>query len=207
LQILCSIIWQVLQLKYSLTCKSYFNKWKKLSIGLDFGIDQNSWYRTGIPYRNQKSWYRPSLLTRSNFSNVTDLMILPSKFGAASLCRPATWNRRNLKELKQFRYSVLELLRSRPSRTLYQNYFVALLVGLQFIGRGAHAHLNILRYNTIYSDTINNYWMRSSKIWGNIKAEVCVICRRLRLRTQTLGLINSSYPARTEFNNCFIIYL
>jgi hypothetical protein len=27
-----------------------FNKWKKLSIGIDFGIgfDQNSWYRTGI---------------------------------------------------------------------------------------------------------------------------------------------------------------
>ena len=45
---LCSIIWQVLQLEYSLTCfKSYFNKWKKLSIGIDFGIgiDQNSWYR------------------------------------------------------------------------------------------------------------------------------------------------------------------
>ena len=35
---LCSIIWQVLQLEYSLTCfKSYFNKWKKLSIGIDFG--------------------------------------------------------------------------------------------------------------------------------------------------------------------------
>ena len=53
---LCSIIWQVLQLEYSLTCfKSYFNKWKKLSIGIDFGIgiDQNSWYR----YR-----YRPKKL-------------------------------------------------------------------------------------------------------------------------------------------------
>ena len=62
---LCSIIWQVLQLEYSLTCfKSYFNKWKKLSIGIDFGIgiDQNSWYR----YR-----YRPkklvSPITRGNF--------------------------------------------------------------------------------------------------------------------------------------------
>ena len=52
---LCSIIWQVLQLEYSLTCfKSYFNKWKKLSIGIDFGIDQNSWYRTGIVSKPKK---------------------------------------------------------------------------------------------------------------------------------------------------------
>jgi hypothetical protein len=57
LQMLCSIIWQVLQLEYSLTCfKSYFNKWKKLSIGIDFGIgiDQNSWYRTGIVSKPKK---------------------------------------------------------------------------------------------------------------------------------------------------------
>ena len=38
--------------------------------------------------------------------------------------------------------------------------------------------------------TLNNYWMRSSRIWGIIKAEVCVICRSRRLRqiTQTEGL-------------------
>ena len=38
---------------------------------------------------------------------------------------------------------------------------------------------------------INNYWMRSSRIWGIIKAEVCVICRSRRLRqiTQTEALI------------------
>ena len=41
-----------------------------------------------------------------------------------------------------------------------------------------------------------------------IKAEVYVICLNLWLRlrqiTQTeLGLNNSSYPTRTEFNNCF----
>ena len=43
---LCSIIWQL----------SYFNKWKKLSIGIDFGIgiDQNSWYRTGIVSKPKK---------------------------------------------------------------------------------------------------------------------------------------------------------
>ena len=36
--------------------KSYFNKWKKLSIGIDFGIgiDQNSWYRTGIVSKPKK---------------------------------------------------------------------------------------------------------------------------------------------------------
>ena len=36
--------------------KSYFNKWKKLSIGIDFGIgiDQNSWYRTGIVLKPKK---------------------------------------------------------------------------------------------------------------------------------------------------------
>ena len=42
--------------------------------------------------------------------------------------------------------------------------------------------------------------MRSSRIWGIIKAEVCVICR-------SRSLNNSSYPTRTEYNNCFIIYL
>ena len=65
---LCSIIWQVLQLEYSLTCfKSYFNKWKKLSIGIDFGIgiDQNSWYR----YR-----YRPKKLVSP--ITTTDLIVL-----------------------------------------------------------------------------------------------------------------------------------
>jgi hypothetical protein len=39
-----------------LAVKSYFNKWKKLSIGIDFGIgiDQNSWYRTGIVSKPKK---------------------------------------------------------------------------------------------------------------------------------------------------------
>ena len=40
--------------------------------------------------------------------------------------------------------------------------------------------------------------MRSSRIWRIIKAEVCDNTNR--------GLNNSSYPARTEFNNCFIIF-
>ena len=33
-----------------------FNKWKKISIGIDFGIgiDQNSWYRTGIVSKPKK---------------------------------------------------------------------------------------------------------------------------------------------------------
>ena len=44
---------------------------------------------------------------------------------------------------------------------------------------------------------INNYWMRSRKIWGIIKAEADSTNRRLN---------NSSYSARTEFNNCFIIF-
>ena len=32
------------------------NKWKKMSIGIDFGIgiDQNSWYRTGIVSKPKK---------------------------------------------------------------------------------------------------------------------------------------------------------
>ena len=54
----------------------------------------------------------------------------------------------------------------------------------------------------------NNYWMRLSMISWIIKAEVCVICRRRRLRqiTQTRGFDNSWYYAKTEFNNCFIIH-
>ena len=68
---LCSIIWQVLQLEYSLTCfKSYFNKWKKLSIGIDFGIgiDQNSWYRYRYRYRPKKL---VSPITNTNMAAVT----------------------------------------------------------------------------------------------------------------------------------------
>jgi hypothetical protein len=38
---------------------------------------------------------------------------------------------------------------------------------------------------------LNNYWMRSSRIWG-------IICWIIN---------NSAYPTRTKFNNCFIIYL
>ena len=47
------------------------------------------------------------------------------------------------------------------------------------------------RDNWILHKLINNYWMRSSRIWGIIKAEVCVICRSRRLRqiTQTEALI------------------
>jgi hypothetical protein len=39
-----------------LAVKSYFNKWTKLSIVIDFGIgiDQNSWYRTGIVSKPKK---------------------------------------------------------------------------------------------------------------------------------------------------------
>ena len=39
-----------------LAVKSYFNKWTKLRIGIDFGIgiDQNSWYRTGIVSKPKK---------------------------------------------------------------------------------------------------------------------------------------------------------
>ena len=39
-----------------LAVKSYFNKWTKLSIGIDFGIgiDQNSWYRSRIVSKPKK---------------------------------------------------------------------------------------------------------------------------------------------------------
>ena len=40
---------------------------------------------------------------------------------------------------------------------------------------------------------LNNYWMRSSRIWGIIKAEVCVICRRLRQITQTEALLRFAF--------------
>ena len=55
---------------------------------------------------------------------------------------------------------------------------------------------------------INNYWMKLSMISWIIKTEVCVICRSRRLRqiTQTRGLDNSWYHAKTEVNNCFIIH-
>jgi hypothetical protein len=46
--------------------------------------------------------------------------------------------------------------------------------------------------------------MRLSTIWRIIKPE---ICRYLRHITANWGLDNSSYCAKTEFNNCFIIYL
>ena len=42
--------------------------------------------------------------------------------------------------------------------------------------------------------------MRSSRISGTIKKEVCVI-------TQTEAFNNSSNSTRTEFNNCFMIHL
>ena len=73
---LCSIIWQVLQLEYSLTCfKSYFNKWKKLSIGIDFGIgiDQNSWYR--YRYRPKKL-VSPITIRRKRYNSSSWLRML-----------------------------------------------------------------------------------------------------------------------------------
>ena len=44
---------------------------------------------------------------------------------------------------------------------------------------------------TFVRKTLNNYWMKSSRIWGIIKAEVCVICpsRWLKQITQTEALI------------------
>ena len=50
--------------------------------------------------------------------------------------------------------------------------------------------------------------MRLSTISWIIKNEVCVIFRSRRLRQiiQTRGFDNSRYHAKTEFNNCFIIY-
>ena len=42
--------------------------------------------------------------------------------------------------------------------------------------------------------------MRSSRISGTIKAEVCVI-------TQTEAFNNFLYSTRTEFNTCFMIHL
>ena len=56
---------------------------------------------------------------------------------------------------------------------------------------------------------INNYWMRLSGISRIIEAEVSVICRSRRLRKITLteALDNSRYPAKTEFNNYFIIHM
>ena len=46
----------------------------------------------------------------------------------------------------------------------------------------------------LYRATLNNYWMRSSRIWEIIKAEVCVICRSRKLRqiTQTVTWIISN---------------
>ena len=53
--------------------------------------------------------------------------------------------------------------------------------------------------------------MRLNTIWRIIKPEVAVINRsqRLKLITVNWGLDNSSYldRAKTEFNNCFIVYL
>ena len=44
--------------------------------------------------------------------------------------------------------------------------------------------------------------MRSCRLSGIIKAEVCVI-----YRSQSRGLINFSYPERTELNNCFKLFV
>jgi hypothetical protein len=48
--------------------------------------------------------------------------------------------------------------------------------------------------------------MKLSTVWRMIKPEVSR-SRRLRLITANWGLHNSSYCAKTEFNNCFIIFL
>ena len=47
---------------------------------------------------------------------------------------------------------------------------------------------------TLQSEILNNYGMRSSRIWGIIKAEVCVICLSLRLR------LRKKYNARTNLS-------
>jgi hypothetical protein len=51
--------------------------------------------------------------------------------------------------------------------------------------------------------------MRLSTIWRISSPKFVVInrSRRLRLITANWGLDNSSYCAKTKFNNCFIIYL
>ena len=51
-------------------------------------------------------------------------------------------------------------------------------------------HFSVNRELPSY-DILNNYWMRSSRIWEIIKAEVCVSSRSRRLRqvTQTKALI------------------
>ena len=48
-----------------------------------------------------------------------------------------------------------------------------------------------IKYWILLYKVLNNYWMRSSRIWGISKAEVCVICqsRRLRQIAQTEALI------------------
>ena len=59
-----------------LAVKSYFNKWTKLSIGIDFGIgiDQNSWYRTGIVSKPKKL-VSPitTLILRRKFEGIFDI--------------------------------------------------------------------------------------------------------------------------------------
>ena len=53
------------------------------------------------------------------------------------------------------------------------------------------------------SRIINNYWMRLSGISRIIEAEVGVTCRDNVNR----GPHSSRYPAKTEFNNYFIIHI
>ena len=71
---------------------------------------------------------------------------------------------------------------------------------------------------TMQSDTgkyferiiISNYWMRLSRIWRILQIKEGVIHRGRRPRWITPSEIcrmkNSSYPTKTEFNNCFIIH-
>ena len=56
---------------------------------------------------------------------------------------------------------------------------------------------------------LNNYWMRSSRIWGIIKGwGLCYLPKpKAEADNTNRGLNNSSYPTRTEFSNFFIIYL
>ena len=51
-------------------------------------------------------------------------------------------------------------------------------------------HVSIIVFG-FFNRVLNNYLMRSSRIWGIIEAEVCVFCqnRRLRQITQTEALI------------------
>ena len=70
--------------------------------------------------------------------------------------------------------------------------------------------MNVLTLFFVFTNQlINNYWMRLSGISRIIEAEVGVICRSPQAEADNAnrGLNNSRYPAKTEFNNYFIIHM